>query len=45
SKKSIEKELKNAILYEVKLKNINRWRNFYILKRKNYNCNRALEKF
>ncbi|EAJ2577903.1 LysR family transcriptional regulator, partial [Campylobacter jejuni] len=36
SKKSIEKELKNSILYEVKLKNINLWRNFYILKRKNY---------
>ncbi|EKZ7401488.1 LysR family transcriptional regulator, partial [Campylobacter coli] len=45
SKKSIEKELKNSILYEVKLKNINLWRNFYILKRKNYNFNRALEKF
>lgn len=35
----------NSILYEVKLKNINLWRNFYILKRKNYNFNRALEKF
>ncbi len=45
SKKSIEKELKNSILYEVKLKNINLWRNFYTLKRKNYNFNRALEKF
>lgn len=45
SKKSIEKELKNSTLYEVKLKNINLWRNFYTLKRKNYNFNRALEKF
>ncbi|EFS0494481.1 LysR family transcriptional regulator, partial [Campylobacter coli] len=25
--------------------NINLWRNFYILERKNYNFNRALEKF
>ncbi|EAJ3622410.1 LysR family transcriptional regulator [Campylobacter coli] len=45
SKKSIEKELKNSTLYEVKLKNINLWRNFYTLKRKNYNFNRVLEKF
>ncbi|EAH8787606.1 LysR family transcriptional regulator [Campylobacter jejuni] len=45
SKKSIEKELKNSTLYEVKLKNINLSRNFYTLKRKNYNFNRALEKF
>ncbi len=45
SKKSIEKELKNSKLYEVKLKNINLNRNFYTLKRKDYNFNRALEKF
>ncbi|HEQ3618918.1 TPA: LysR family transcriptional regulator, partial [Campylobacter jejuni] len=45
SKKSIEKELKNSILYEIKLKNIDLKRKFYTLKRKNYNFNRALEKF
>ncbi|WP_053869374.1 LysR substrate-binding domain-containing protein, partial [Campylobacter jejuni] len=45
SKKSIEKELKNSTLYEIKLKNINLKRKFYTLKRKNYNFNRALEKF
>lgn len=45
SKKSIEKELKNSTLYEIKLKNIDLKRKFYTLKRKNYNFNRALEKF
>ncbi|HDZ5014986.1 TPA: LysR family transcriptional regulator [Campylobacter jejuni] len=45
SKKAIEKELQNSILYEIKLKNINLKRKFYTLKRKNYNFNRALEKF
>ncbi|MBM0637341.1 LysR family transcriptional regulator [Campylobacter sp. VicNov18] len=45
SKKSIEKELQNSTLYEIKLKNINLKRKFYTLKRKNYNFNRALEKF
>ncbi|TKX31214.1 LysR family transcriptional regulator [Campylobacter aviculae] len=45
SKKSIERELRNKSLYEIKLKNINLERNFYTLKRKNYNFNRALEKF
>ncbi|TKX30716.1 LysR family transcriptional regulator [Campylobacter estrildidarum] len=45
SKKSIERELQNKSLYEIKLKNINLERNFYALKRKNYNFNRALEKF
>ncbi|EEU7444851.1 LysR family transcriptional regulator, partial [Campylobacter jejuni] len=44
SKKSIEKELKNSTLYEIKLKNIDLKRKFYTLKRKNYNFNRALEK-
>lgn len=42
--KSIEKELKNSTLYEIKLKNIDLKRKFYTLKRKNYNFNRALEK-
>lgn len=45
SKNSIEKELKNSTLYEIKLKNIDLKRKFYTLKRKNYNFNRALEKF
>ncbi|AXP08500.1 LysR family transcriptional regulator [Campylobacter hepaticus] len=45
SKKSIEKELKNGMLYEIKLKNIDLKRKFYIVKRKDYNFNRALEKF
>lgn len=45
SKKSIERELENKILYEVKIKNVNFERKFYTLKRKNYNFNRALEKF
>ncbi|EIC2465223.1 LysR family transcriptional regulator, partial [Campylobacter jejuni] len=36
SKKSIEKELKNSTLYEIKLKNIDLKRKFYTLKRKNY---------
>ncbi|MBK1992151.1 LysR family transcriptional regulator [Campylobacter sp. 2018MI35] len=45
SKKAVERELQNNILYPIKIKNINLKRKFYVVKRKDYSFNRALDKF
>lgn len=45
SKKAIERELQNNILYPIKIKNIDLKRKFYVVKRKDYHFNRALDKF
>ncbi|MCW1360630.1 LysR family transcriptional regulator [Campylobacter sp. CCS1377] len=44
-KKAVEKELYNKTLYAIKLKNIDLKRNFYTLKRKEYDFNPLLDKF